>query len=395
MRLRRNQFLALFVGALLISSFLGYIWILQGSKSVSPDVYVGVEMAYDGVEDAKRLIDRIKSYTNLFIIGTPEITHNITKLNEVSQYAIDAGLNLILFMYPEGNADYIQSQWLEDARAKWGDRFLGVYAYDEWGGNQVDGTEGSIDYWKKLVKEGEANNYTEAANNYVTSISDSILPFYESRMKQGDLKLFTADYALYWFTYEGGYDVLLSEFGWNLSRPLNIALVRGAATMQNKEWGAIITWTERNEPHIESGDELYYDMILAYLSGAKYIVVFNYPNLVSPYGLLKDEHFDALQRFWNYIKTHEPASEKLGIYDPGSKRIAYVLPKDYGWAFRGGLDKVWGLWLDPLSEKIGKDVDYLLHTNHLGVDIIYDDPKYYDALSHYSKLIFWNGTIID
>ena len=396
---RRNQFQAFFVGAILVFSLLGYIWISsesasEGSSSVS-QVFVGVEMAYDGVEDAKKLIDRIKDYTNLFVIGTPDITHNVTKLNQVSQYAIDAGLNLILFIFPTERAAFDQSQWLEEARAKWGDRFLGVYAYDEWGGNQVDVGKDEIDYWKKLVKEGEANNYAEAANRYVTSISDWVLPFYESRMKPGDLTLFTADYALYWFTYEGGYDVLLAEFGWNLSRPLNIALVRGAATMQDKEWGAIITWTERNEPHIESGDELYYDMILAYLSGAKYIVVFNYPNLVSPYGLLTDEHFDALQRFWEYVETHEHARTQQGIYDTDSKRIAYVLPKDYGWAFRGNLDKVWGLWVDPLSEEIGKDIDYLLHTNHLGVDIIYDDPKYYDALSHYSRIIFWNGTIIE
>lgn len=393
---RRNQFLALFVGVLLVFSLLGYIWISRQSEAASEErssvsqVYVGVEIAYDGVDDAKKLIDRVKDYTNLFVIGTPDITHNVTKLNEVSQYAINAGLNLVLFIYPEEKAGFDQAQWIADARARWGDRFIGVYAYDEWGGNQVDVGKDEVDYWKKLVKEGEANNYAEAANRYVTSISDWVLPFYESRMNPGDLTLFTADYALYWFTYEGGYDVVLAEFGWNLSRPLNIALARGAATMQGKEWGAVITWTERNEPHIESGDELYYDMILAYLSGAKYIVVFNYPNLLSPYGLLTDQHFDALQRFWNYVETN-PINE---IYGPDSKRIAYVLPKDFGWAFRGNLDKVWGLWVDPLSDKIGKDVDYLLHTNHLGVDIIYDDPKYYDALSHYSKIIFWNGTII-
>ena len=72
-----------------------------------------------------------------------------------------------------------------------------------------------------------------------------------------------------------------------------------------------------------------------------------------------------------------------------------MLPKDYGGAFRGNTDKVWGLWLDPLSEKIGTDIDYLLHTNHLGVDIIYDDPKYCEELDNYSKLIYWNGTIIE
>jgi len=391
MRQKRKQFLALFAGALLVVSLLGYIWICQEGESASTDIFVGVEMAYDGVEDAKKLIDRTKDYTNLFVIGTPDITHNVTKLDEVSQYAIDAGLNLILFMYPTEKAAFDQAQWLADARAKWGDRFLGVYAYDEWGGNQLDATYGDENYWKRLVEEGKASSYTEAANMYVNRLRNEVLSYYEKKMETGDLKRFTADYALYWFTYEGGYDVLLAEFGWNHSRPLNIALARGAATMQDKDWGAIITWTEKNEPHIGSGDELYYDMILAYLSGAKYIVVFNYPNLVSPYGLLTDEHFDALQRFWNYAINH-PLHE---IYGPESKRIAYVLPKDYGWGFRGSLDKVWGLWVDPLSEQIGKDVDYLLHSNHLGVDIIYDDPKYYDVLSHYSKLIFWNGTIIE
>ncbi len=41
-------------------------------------------MAYDGVEDAKKLIEKIKNYKNLFVIGTTDITNNITKLNEVS-----------------------------------------------------------------------------------------------------------------------------------------------------------------------------------------------------------------------------------------------------------------------------------------------------------------------
>ena len=396
---KRNQFLALFVSALLIFSILGYVWIsgnneppfsVVGDKD-SLDLFVGVEMAYDGVENAKKLIDKTKDYTNLFVIGTPEITHNITKLNEVSQYAINAGLSLILFIYPTIEAEFNQSQWIEDARTKWGSRFLGVYAYDEWGGNQLDATYGDEDYWKWLVTDEEAQNYAEAANLYVRKINEGVLPYYSYHMNSGDLKLFTADYALYWFTYQGGYEVILAEFGWNHSRPLNVALARGAATMQDKEWGAIITWRGSLEPLMESGDELYYDMILAYLSGAKYIVIFNYPNLVSPYGLLNDEHFDALERFWNYINNC-PQNE---IYGLDSKRIAYVLPKDFGWGFRGSEDKVWGLWIDDLSSQIGTDLNYLLDTQHIGLDIIYDDPKYYEGLNNYSKLIFWNGTIIE
>lgn len=117
--------MALFVGAFLVFSIFGYIWILNDNKPDSPesksdstDIFVGVEMAYDGVEDAKKLIDKIKDYTNLFVIGTPDITHNITKLNQVSQYAIDAGLDLILFTYPTAEAAFNQSQWLAEARAK-------------------------------------------------------------------------------------------------------------------------------------------------------------------------------------------------------------------------------------------------------------------------------------
>jgi len=204
-----------------------------------------------------------------------------------------------------------------------------------------------------------------------------------------EFPLFTADYGLYWFDYDAGYDVVLCEFGWNHSRPLNIALCRGAAKMQDKDWGVIITWTYRQPPYIESGDELYYDMVLAYLSGAKYVIVFNYPK-DSQYGILTEEHFDAMKRFWRYIHANPQRSEFCYSV---CTQTAYVLPKDYGWGFRGYEDKVWGLWVDELSIEIGKDVDYLLHTHHLGLDIIYDDPKYYGNMRTYSKLVFWNGTV--
>ena len=48
---------------------------------------------------------------------------------------------------------------------------------------------------------------------------------------------------LYWFDYLGGYDTIFAQLGWNTS-VINqqIAQLRGAATMQNKDWGTIITW---------------------------------------------------------------------------------------------------------------------------------------------------------
>ncbi|MEM2910973.1 MAG: hypothetical protein QW146_00525 [Candidatus Bathyarchaeia archaeon] len=45
---------------------------------------------------------------------------------------------------------------------------------------------------------------------------------------------FTSDYALYWFDYLAGYDVVLAQFGWNHTTAQDIALIIGAAYLQNK-----------------------------------------------------------------------------------------------------------------------------------------------------------------
>jgi len=61
-------------------------------------------------------------------------------------------------------------------------------------------------------------------------------------LKGAGITTLTSDYGLYWFDYLGGYDILLAQFGWNHSTVQDIALAKGAARLQNKLWGAIITW---------------------------------------------------------------------------------------------------------------------------------------------------------
>jgi len=345
-----------------------------------PEFFVGVDAVSDNVEDIKILVDEVRSYTNLFVIGSTGITDNETKLNEVCQYVYESGL--CFMTYTHISEEWPQPEWVDYARQRWGSRFLGLYAFDEAGGNQIDCTK------YMLVKE--ADNYTDAANKFVGNLSEYLKHVTDYYIRAGEFTLFTSDYGLYWFDYEAGYNVILCEFGWNHSRLLNVALNRGAAKMQSKDWGVIITWTYRHPPYIESADELYYDMILAYLSGAKYVVVFNHP-MDSQYGILTLEHLDAMKRFWRYINANPRRPETEG---PASTKTAYVLPKDYGWGFRGSEDKVWGLWVDELSIKIGTDLNYLLHTHHISLDIIYDDPKYYSEFRSYSRLVFWNGTVI-
>jgi hypothetical protein len=191
--------------------------------------------------------------------------------------------------------------------------------------------------------------------------------------------------VLYWFVYNAGYDVLLTQFGWNYSRQLNVGLVRGAATIQNKEWGVIITWTYDHPPYIGSGQELFEDLVLAYENGAKYIVVFDSDENYTQ-GILKEEHFRALRDFKQYTVENPRGN------DYNKDKIAFVLPKGYGYGFRGPDDKIWGLWqADALSFEISQKLGALLEQHDKELDIIYDDELELDDT--YSKYVFWNNTI--
>ncbi len=373
--MKYKAILAVFLASMLI--FLLFLGINLLKDSSEPAFFFGVDAAYDGVEDIKRLVDEVKSYTNLFVIGSLGITFNVTKLNEVCQYVYESELYFIVYTHPTEDSN--QTRWVEDARQRWGDRFLGVYAGDEAGGRQIDRDP------YMLVEE--AGNYTDAANKFVWQLNEYLKNIPSYPILDSEFSLFNSDYALYWFDYKTGVDVVLCEFGWNHSRLLNVALNRGAAKMHDKDWGVMITWTYWDPPYIESGEELYNDLILAYDAGAKYIVVFNYPK-VSTYGILEEEHLEALREFWRY------ANSNPRVIDLMSDRVAYVLPKDYGYGFRGPTDTIWGLWeADELSNKIWNDANTLMEDYILELDIIYENGKDYSNASRYRKLIFWNETV--
>ena len=119
-------------------------------------------------------------------------------------------------------------------------------------------------------------NYDLEANFFVNDIVARDPGF--NVLKNDTITTFTSDYALYWYDYLGGYNVMFAELGWNCSVAEQIALVKGAARMQNKEWGAMITWKYNDEPYyLDSGSQIYNQMLTSYEAGAKYIAVFNYP----------------------------------------------------------------------------------------------------------------------
>jgi len=375
--MKRKLVSIIFISLLVMSLLFIYSLSYSFQRVEQPDLFFGLDVAYEDIEEIKVLVNEVRSYTNLFIIGCTGITDNTTKLDELCQYLNDNGLYFII--YPERPP---RAQWLIDAKERWGNRLLGFYVFDEAGGYQLD-----LNQYRPVY---EADNITDAANQFIMSLNRSLSYINVGYTESTNFPLFTSDYALYWFDYKGGYDVVLAQLGWNYSRQLNVALVRGAATVQEKEWGTIITWTYNDPPYIESGPELYKDLVLAYENGAKYVVIFD-SNKDYSGGILKNEHLEAMKQFWRYTKENPRKAEAIG------DRVAYVLPKDYAYGFRGPSDKIWGLWsaesIPEFSEELCTELNRLMGVHEKRLDIIYNDNLELDDT--YSKYIFWNGTVYE
>jgi hypothetical protein len=366
---------------LIVSSFIILAAIIELKKTQNQypqDFYVGV--TGDGnVRATRNLIEKTKDFTNLLIINNPDIIRNRTSLEEMCDYASGAGLSFFVYMAHPAfwQFNYNPFEWIAEAKAEYGKQFLGIYLYDEPGGNQLDKGD-----FRQFDVTTMPTNYLEAANTYVYYLYIQMRDFIKTD------RLVTSDYGLFWFDYEAGYDAIFCEFGVNRVKEISIALCRGAAEMHNKTWGVMITWDSYNPPYIESASQLYDDMVTAYQAGAKYIAVFNYPE-TGPYGLLTEEHFTAIRRFKDFVSIN-PQNKTSNL-----QKLAYVLPENYGWGLRSATDNIWGVWkADYKSTEIWSALNNLVKEHGYDFDIVYASPwTHVFAKQHYNTLIWWNGTI--
>jgi hypothetical protein len=363
--------------------------------------YLGVTFCGNTTSEAAMLIDRVKTYTNLFILQSGPTSKNETAVNEICDYAVASGLHIIVY-FGWFDPDYPwQIPWLNFAKQQWADRFLGVYYYDEPGGIQID-----IDWahWlnrlmllnstllrelapiiEEYINGTLPRDYDAAANRYIDAIR--IDPGLKE-LKTREITSFVSDYALYWFDYLGGFDVVFAQFGWNGSVVQDIALVRGAARMQNRKWGAIITWKYEGPPYLDTGDEIYRQMSLAYEAGAKYVMIFNYPQINdNPYGIMNDDHFEALERFWTDMVKNRDA-----IHGSAKAEAALVLPGNYGWGMRYPNDRIWFWGPDERSPQIWELSRKLLSQYGHQLDIVYEDTEF-PVTNQYEEIYDWNDSI--
>jgi hypothetical protein len=349
-------------------------------KNAGREFYVGVEYAYGNqIREVEALVDKVKSYTNFFVLSSIDLTFNRTALTEACDYIYNAKLNFVVQFTGLDLYNYTITSWMEEAKVRYGDSFLGIYRYDEPGGHQLD--SGSSQLINRTAISPNAT-YQNVSNAYVGNLS--AFPAYYLNFSP---RIFTADYGLYWFDYKANYTTIFAECVGNESRQRHFALCRGAAETFSKDWGTIVTWKYDQAPYLESPDELYSDLSLAYATGAKYAVVFSYPQ-IGTYGTLTEQHFEKLQEFWNNLQNH---ADTFGSSPP---QVAYVVPKDYGFGFRSANDTVWGLFNDTdLSAKIYADTNTLTAKYGAHLDILYDEPEIAPMLANYSQVYFWNQTM--
>ena len=406
---RTRVMLTIVVVAIVTSaSFLTSQYLLLPGNQVAgkADFYVGVECGYNNVTLCKALIDKVKDYTNFFIIGSTEIVMNASSLDEICDYANAAGLHFSVYFsaflsypalgednpsstFPSGNTTMGGYQslpigWLKNATLKYGDSFLGTYVFDEPGGNQLDGST------QRVVNV--ASDCQSVADAFVGNVSAKIQPYLDA-----NVTTFTSDYGLYWFDYKAGYDFVLAELGGSAcNRQMQISLCRGAANVQGKDWGIMITHVSVQEQIMESGLDLYNDLVLSYDSGAKYAAIFDYaetgsnpPKSYQPseYGILQDDHFEALKNFWKYVQQNPNKQSSLKA-DAG-----FVLPQDFGFGLRGVQDNIWGIFAgNSSSQAAWTEINNCLSQYGSRLDIMFDDSDFNGSMTEdYSTLIQSNS----
>jgi len=374
---RRGIAKRIYAVLLIVLMLAASVIIFTITNSYTGEVFVGVMAGHRNADDLLAFVDEVEEYVNLIIVSDLSITTNSTKLYPIFDYLQNREIYFIPFM---DHLKYIDDpNFFQVAKERWGKYFLGVYAFDEPGGKQID------EFHHRPIDE--AQNNSDATSKYLKVVAEEGLLFFaENFYNYSVFDTFTSDYALFWYDYLACYNAVFAQFGWNNTRQLQVALCRGAASAHNSDWGAIITWTYGQPPYIESPIELYNDMVLAYNNGAKYVLVFNFPTNQTKYGLLTQEHLDKMQNFWNYVQNNPQPKQNADV--------AYVLPKDYGFGFRAPNDSIWGLWgPDELSPKIWNDANELLETYNSQLNIIYETASPY-VFGNYKEIVFWNGTTL-
>ena len=74
------------IACILLLCLLFYSFFNFAHENEFAEFYVGVDVAYDDLDNIKNLVHQVASYTNIVIIGSIGITYNQYNLNQTILY---------------------------------------------------------------------------------------------------------------------------------------------------------------------------------------------------------------------------------------------------------------------------------------------------------------------
>jgi len=132
---------------------------MSGKHAGSEKFYVGVTYGGSSIQEAKELVDKVKNYTNLFVLLSGTIK-NVAAVEEIGEYVIASKLNYVIYMSHNVRYDIWEYnelvKWTIAVKERWGECFVGVYYYDEPGGTMIDGT---VDFLENIRYQTEEEEY--------------------------------------------------------------------------------------------------------------------------------------------------------------------------------------------------------------------------------------------
>ena len=96
MRITRQFPIVVFLVAAVGFPVVGFYYEINYSPS-REDFFFGVTFGGNTTAEAKLLIDRVKEYTNLFVVDNWDVAMNETVLTDICDYASEADLNIIVY----------------------------------------------------------------------------------------------------------------------------------------------------------------------------------------------------------------------------------------------------------------------------------------------------------
>lgn len=166
----KRTFILLSATLLIILLITSYLFLNTKNAESSKEFFFGVSCGSGTTQEAIDLIDKVKNYTNFIIINNWDITTNQAALNEICQYAVAADLSFIVFF------DYVifgdwHENWIETAKDRWNDYFLGIYVYEEPGGKQIDtGLFDEFNHGERGRMYENVTTYSQAADVFVNEL---------------------------------------------------------------------------------------------------------------------------------------------------------------------------------------------------------------------------------